>query len=123
MVLIEGRTLKETLLLNLMPYSPDDGQPRTPAPTTARRGKPTHPDREPDERYPSGWTDLLDLAIRGGSAARRAAGTTRTSTRSSSLPERDCPSATAGQRMDGSLRRPEISEGRVRLAAAHFKPR
>lgn len=59
MVLVEGNNLKETMLLNLMPYNPHAEQPRN----TSLKDRPVWeaepPSPEPDERYPQGWTDLL----------------------------------------------------------------
>jgi CRISPR system Cascade subunit CasA len=58
-VLLEGRDLKQTLLLNLMSYNLDDEQP----PNTSLADRPAWegnpPPPEPDERRPAGWTDLL----------------------------------------------------------------
>ncbi|MEU4636018.1 type I-E CRISPR-associated protein Cse1/CasA [Micromonospora chalcea] len=59
MVLVEGSNLKETLLLNLLPYLPDEEMPRN----TGAGDRPVweaDPARpEPDKRPPQGWTDLL----------------------------------------------------------------
>ncbi|MFD9734625.1 type I-E CRISPR-associated protein Cse1/CasA [Umezawaea sp. NPDC059074] len=58
-VLVEGATLKDTLLLNALRYSPEVGKPHNtfPADAPAWEGMPAAP--EPDERQPDGWTDLL----------------------------------------------------------------
>lgn len=58
-VLVEGATLKDTLLLNMPVYNPEREEP---APTT-RADRPawedTPPRPEPEMRSPLGWTDLL----------------------------------------------------------------
>lgn len=59
-VVIEGRNLKETLLLNTLVYRPDDEKPYM----TTRDDRPVWedpnpPSPEPDKRVPRGWTDLL----------------------------------------------------------------
>jgi CRISPR system Cascade subunit CasA len=59
MVLVEGMSLKETLLLNLMRYCPDDEQPRNTTPADRPVWEVDPPAPEPDQRRPKGWTDLL----------------------------------------------------------------
>ncbi|MFF5309777.1 MULTISPECIES: type I-E CRISPR-associated protein Cse1/CasA [Streptomyces] len=59
-VLVEGRSLHETLLLNLLLYNPDAELP----PRTTPGDRPVWeehlpPGPEPDIRSPRGWTDLL----------------------------------------------------------------
>lgn len=59
-VLVEGATLKETLLLNALHYRPDDESP----PMTTPHDHPAWEDDDapsprPDKRTPRGWTDLL----------------------------------------------------------------
>ncbi|MEV6813097.1 type I-E CRISPR-associated protein Cse1/CasA [Micromonospora sp. NPDC051296] len=58
MVLVEGRTLKETLLLNLMPYQPGES-PRTTDVDDRPAWEAPPPRPEPEQRPPKGWTDLL----------------------------------------------------------------
>ncbi|WP_394614508.1 type I-E CRISPR-associated protein Cse1/CasA [Lentzea sp. JNUCC 0626] len=64
-VLVEGETLKETLLLNMLTYRPEHEQP---APSTADDGpiweQKTSPSPLPDKRAPRGWTDLLTWPAR-----------------------------------------------------------
>ena len=60
MVLIEGATLKETLLLNMLRYHPAEQQPRM----TTGDDRPVWeaerpPPPEPRRRTPAGWTDVL----------------------------------------------------------------
>jgi len=60
MVLIEGATLKETLLLNMLRYHPAEQQPRM----TTDADRPVWeaeqpPPPEPRRRTPDGWTDVL----------------------------------------------------------------
>ncbi|GAA2635387.1 type I-E CRISPR-associated protein Cse1/CasA [Dactylosporangium fulvum] len=64
--LVEGATLRETLLLNLVDYDPRDERPHT---TTTRADRPdweadTPQDPNPDQRPPVGWTDLLTWPAR-----------------------------------------------------------
>jgi CRISPR system Cascade subunit CasA len=59
-VLIEGATLKETLLLNLLPYSPEREQPLGTRPNDRpawEHSSPPGPEHR--ERFPYGWTDVL----------------------------------------------------------------
>lgn len=59
-VLVEGSTLHETLLLNLLPYDPDAEQPRSTTPEDRPVWeRPEPPAPEPDSRLSHGWTDLL----------------------------------------------------------------
>ncbi|MFY1681639.1 type I-E CRISPR-associated protein Cse1/CasA [Micromonospora sp. WMMD730] len=64
MVLVEGGTLKETLLLNLMPYCPDDEAPRSTGVDDRPAWEAAPPGPEPDQRHPEGWTDLLTWPAR-----------------------------------------------------------
>jgi len=59
MVLLEGGTLKETLLLNLMPYHPADEVPRNTGADDCPAWEAPQPRPEPDQRPAKGWTDLL----------------------------------------------------------------
>ncbi|KXK60009.1 hypothetical protein AWW66_21070 [Micromonospora rosaria] len=59
MVLVEGSTLKETLLLNLMPYLPTEERPRRTGPADRPVWEAPPPRPEPEQRHPRGWTDLL----------------------------------------------------------------
>jgi CRISPR system Cascade subunit CasA len=64
--LVEGATLRETLLLNLVNYDPVNELPHT---TTTPADRPvweldTPPDPGPDTRPPAGWTDLLTWPAR-----------------------------------------------------------
>jgi len=59
-VLLEGNSLKETLLLNAPPYNPEFEQSlMTASQDQPIWEKPEPPSPEPDERSPQGWTDLL----------------------------------------------------------------
>ncbi|WP_432050208.1 type I-E CRISPR-associated protein Cse1/CasA [Verrucosispora sp. NA02020] len=58
MVLVEGSTLKETLLLNLVPYRPGES-PRTTDLDDRPAWDVPPPGPEPAKRHPKGWTDLL----------------------------------------------------------------
>ncbi|WP_330274992.1 type I-E CRISPR-associated protein Cse1/CasA [Lentzea sp. NBC_00516] len=64
-VLVEGETLKETLLLNLLTYRPEHERP---APSTPEDGpiweQEAPPSPLPDKRVPRGWTDLLTWPAR-----------------------------------------------------------
>jgi CRISPR system Cascade subunit CasA len=65
-VVVEGATLRETLLLNLVAYSPADEKPAT---TTTAADRPAWEadvpvDPHPDQRPPAGWTDLLTWPAR-----------------------------------------------------------
>ncbi|WP_117214290.1 type I-E CRISPR-associated protein Cse1/CasA [Allorhizocola rhizosphaerae] len=64
MVLVEGRNLKETLLLNLMRYDPQGQQPRRTWPDDRPVWEADPPRPEPDIREPFGWTDLLTWSSR-----------------------------------------------------------
>ncbi|WP_343449734.1 type I-E CRISPR-associated protein Cse1/CasA [Micromonospora oryzae] len=59
MVLVEGGTLKETLLLNLLPYSPTQERPRNTEADDRPAWEAPPPSPEPELRHPKGWTDLL----------------------------------------------------------------
>ncbi|MFC0436470.1 type I-E CRISPR-associated protein Cse1/CasA [Kutzneria buriramensis] len=64
-VVVEGATLKETLLLNTHEYSPADGRPEL----TTLEDRPAWEEAEapsphPDQRVPRGWTDLLTWPAR-----------------------------------------------------------
>lgn len=64
-VLVEGSTLKETLLLNTFRYDPRREQPRqTRATDQPAWEASTPPGPEPDARSPEGWTDLLTWPAR-----------------------------------------------------------
>ncbi|MFI9388974.1 type I-E CRISPR-associated protein Cse1/CasA [Kutzneria sp. NPDC052558] len=59
-VVVEGATLRETLLLNTHEYSPDDERPPMTGPDDRPAWEdPQAPRAEPDLRPPLGWTDLL----------------------------------------------------------------
>ncbi|GAA4607772.1 type I-E CRISPR-associated protein Cse1/CasA [Actinoallomurus liliacearum] len=58
-VLVEGSTLKETLLLNLLTYDPDHGVPHGTTHDDRPAWEAEPPQPEPDERSPLGWTDML----------------------------------------------------------------
>lgn len=59
-VLVEGATLHETLLLNMPIYNPEREQPEPTFPGDRPLWEAdAPPDPEPDERSPLGWTDLL----------------------------------------------------------------
>lgn len=64
-VLVEGASLKDTLLLNALVYDPDHGRPE---PTSDRDRpvweEPDDPAPEPYSRAPNGWTDLLTWPAR-----------------------------------------------------------
>lgn|GEM_PF-717621 len=64
MVLVEGGSLKETLLLNLIRYEPAAEKPRR----TSRDDRPAWeadpPSPEPGVREPLGWTDMLTWSSR-----------------------------------------------------------
>lgn len=64
MVLVEGSTLKETLLLNLLPYCPEDEAPRNTLVGDRPAWEAAPPDPTPDVRVPLGWTDLLTWPAR-----------------------------------------------------------
>lgn len=74
LVLLEGNNLLETLLLNLMPYNPDDEQPRSTSLTDRPVWEAEPPDPEPDARRPKGWTDLLTWPSRRVWLGHRQAG-------------------------------------------------
>ncbi len=58
--LVEGATLKETLLLNLVVYDPEAEEPEPTTPDDRPAWEdPKPPDPEPHPRPPLGWTDLL----------------------------------------------------------------
>ncbi|MFC0862379.1 type I-E CRISPR-associated protein Cse1/CasA [Sphaerimonospora cavernae] len=60
MVLVEGTTLHETLLLNMPIYKPEHEQPEPTSPEDRPLWEVNEPPNpEPDERSPLGWTDLL----------------------------------------------------------------
>ncbi|MGW5578901.1 type I-E CRISPR-associated protein Cse1/CasA [Micromonospora chokoriensis] len=59
LVLVEGSNLKETLLLNLMPYLPGEDMPRNNDADDRPVWEADPPRPEPDKRHPKGWTDLL----------------------------------------------------------------
>lgn len=64
-VLVEGATLKETLLLNLLSYEPDQEMPTGTRPDDRPIWEwPAPPGPPPDMRFPSGWTDLLTWPAR-----------------------------------------------------------
>jgi CRISPR system Cascade subunit CasA len=64
-VLVEGSTLKETLLLNTFRYAPRWEQPRRTRATDQPAWEATHPPGpEPDGRSQEGWTDLLTWPAR-----------------------------------------------------------
>jgi CRISPR system Cascade subunit CasA len=58
-MLVEGSTLKETLLLNMTPYDPGGEQPPMTTPADRPMWEADPPAPEPDERHSHGWTDLL----------------------------------------------------------------
>lgn len=58
-VLVEGTTLKETLLLNALVYKPDGEAPLRMALQDVPAWEWTPPPGKPDKRHPRGWTDLL----------------------------------------------------------------
>jgi len=72
--LVEGSNLKETLLLNLMPYHPNDEQPRNTYPEDRPVWEGDPPGPEPDKRVPKGWTDLLTWPSRRVWLGHRQAG-------------------------------------------------
>lgn len=59
MVLVEGSTLKETLLLNAYQYDPDYGFPWDSVHDDRPAWEANPPNPEPEERDPHGWLDLL----------------------------------------------------------------
>ncbi|APU16637.1 MULTISPECIES: type I-E CRISPR-associated protein Cse1/CasA [Actinoalloteichus] len=64
-VLVEGATLKETVLLNLLCYDPLAGEPPlTYADDCPNWEDPGSAQPRPDERHPRGWTDVLTWPAR-----------------------------------------------------------
>ncbi|HEY6796924.1 MAG TPA: type I-E CRISPR-associated protein Cse1/CasA [Kineosporiaceae bacterium] len=64
-VLVEGANLKETLLLNLLPYAPERERPLgTRADDVPVWERSTAPDAKPKERFARGWTDVLTWSSR-----------------------------------------------------------
>jgi CRISPR system Cascade subunit CasA len=64
-VLVEGASLHETLLLNTVIYDPAAGRPWMTSPQDCPAWETDQPPGpEPDERPPSGWTDLLTWPAR-----------------------------------------------------------
>ncbi|MFI9382100.1 type I-E CRISPR-associated protein Cse1/CasA [Kutzneria sp. NPDC052558] len=103
-VLVEGASLKDTLLLNALVYDPDHGVPES----TSDRDRPAweepdDPTPEPDHRAPRGWTDLLTWPARRVLLTGAATGV-------------DGVVITPGTRLNGSLPDDE-------LMAAFRKPR
>ncbi|GAA4533373.1 type I-E CRISPR-associated protein Cse1/CasA [Amycolatopsis samaneae] len=58
-VLVEGATLKETLLLNAIRYAPEDERPSTTTPGDAPEWERVPPSPHPGARAADGWTDVL----------------------------------------------------------------
>lgn len=58
-VLVEGPTLKETLLLNLLVYAPKNEEPRGTREDDRPAWDGEPPDPEPEERHAKGWLDVL----------------------------------------------------------------
>jgi CRISPR system Cascade subunit CasA len=59
-VLVEGATLKDTLLLNLLPYAPERERPLGTRPNDQPVWEAlAPPGPQPQERFPHGWTDTL----------------------------------------------------------------
>lgn len=63
-VLVEGRTLKETLLLNACDYDPEHGLPWDSAHDDRPAWEAEPPGPEPAERHAHGWLDLLTWPAR-----------------------------------------------------------
>ncbi|MEV4288900.1 type I-E CRISPR-associated protein Cse1/CasA [Nonomuraea bangladeshensis] len=117
-VLVEGRNLKETILLNALVYLPDYEKPRMTTPDDRPVWEePTGPSPRPDKRTVRGWTDLLTWPSRRVLLSTTGSGTSRVV---------DGVVITPGTRLDAQLpdeelmaafRRPTDAKGRFKREA------
>ncbi|MFC0529058.1 type I-E CRISPR-associated protein Cse1/CasA [Phytohabitans kaempferiae] len=122
MVLVEGSNLKETLLLNLMPYDPDGEQPRNTFPKDRPVWEADPPAPEPDKRHPLGWTDLLTWPSRRVWLAHRQVGDQTVVDRVVITPGTRLEAAPEDNEWMAAYRRPEVRKGQKSAAAAGWYP-
>lgn len=122
LVLVEGGSLKETLLLNLLPYCPADNQPRNTEVGDRPVWEDDPPRPEPEERHPKGWVDLLTWPSRRVWLGCRQVGDATYVDRVVITPGTRLAGNPEDNEWMAAYRRPRIDEGR-RNGKSSGKPR